>query len=322
MGSKAWLGAVLAVISVALVPTLSACGGLRDNFPTKTVTATAAPSTTPTTSQQDAMRTWHNAALVPLQEIRDAANEIVKAAEAFDLTSMGIACQKQHDAVEQAQQHMPSPDPDLTAQLQKALSDYSAATTICTTAVANRNLDDFAQGATLIDEANTYMDNAVKVLDADLGEPSNSAAPQSPSSPSIAANTADPETASQQLRQLAAGDRAFVSAQLADRWIPQLSSKHGTEQWTHDREDHVVYDPGQILQEHQQLRQQYGAKLLWSGDWTTYDHPDYWVTVVGITFPESSGALAWCTSKGFDSDHCAAKIVSTTHPIEGSTAYN
>ena len=53
---------------------------------------------------------------------------------------MGIACQAQHDAVEQVQQRMPSPDPDLTAQLQKALSDYSSAATICTTAVENGNL--------------------------------------------------------------------------------------------------------------------------------------------------------------------------------------
>jgi hypothetical protein len=79
---------------------------------------------------------------------------------------------------------MPSPDPDLTAQLQKALSDYSAAAAICTTAVENRNLDDFGQGATFLHEANTYMDNAVTILDADLGESPNSAAPPTgPSNP-------------------------------------------------------------------------------------------------------------------------------------------
>ena len=183
MGSRAWLGAAFAVTAIAIAPTLSACGGLRGSFPTKTVTPTAAPTTTPTTSQQDAVRAWHNATLVPAQEVRDAADKISKAAGAYDLTSMGIACQEEHDAVEQFQQHMPSPDPDLTAQLQKALSDYGAAAAICTTAVENRNLDDFAQGATLLGEANTYMDNAVKILGTDLGESSNSAAPQSPSSP-------------------------------------------------------------------------------------------------------------------------------------------
>jgi hypothetical protein len=48
----------------------------------------------------------------------------------------------------------------------------------------------------------------------------------------------------------------------------------------------------------------------------------FWVTIVGITFPDSSGALAWCRVQGFDADHCAAKVVSTSMPIEGSTAYN
>jgi hypothetical protein len=319
MGSKAWLGVAFAVTSVALAPTLSACGGLRDTFPTKTVTATATPTTTATTSQQDALRAWHNAALVPLQEIRDAADKISKAAEAFDLTTMGMACQEQHDAVEQAQQHMPSPDPDLTAQLQKALSDYSAATTICTTAIANRNLDDFAQGTTLLREANTYMDNAAKILDIDLGESSNSAAPPSSSSPTSTANTADPETALQQLQQQASEDRPFVTAKLADWWVPQLSSKRPGVV-----DDGVVWDNARTLQEHRQLRQKYPGivRLLWSGDWSTFSEPNFWVTVVADTFPESAGALAWCRSQGLDRDHCAAKIVSTTHPIEGSSAYN
>jgi serine/threonine-protein kinase len=44
--------------------------------------------------------------------------------------------------------------------------------------------------------------------------------------------------------------------------------------------------------------------------------------VVGITFRDSSGALAWCRSQGLDNDHCVAKVVSATRPIEGSTAYN
>jgi hypothetical protein len=319
VGSKAWLGAAFAVASVALSPALGACGGIRATFPTKTVTATAAPSTTPTTSQQDAIRVWHNAALVPLQEIRDAADKVVKAAEAFDLTSMGIACQEQHDAVEQVQEHMPSPDPDLTAQLQKALSDYSAAAAICTTAVENRNFDDFAQGATFLHEANTYMDNAAQILATDLGESPNSAAP-SPSASSNTVNTADPETALQQLQQIANSDRPFVTANLTNWWVPQLSSKRPG---VHD--DGVDWDNARTLQEHRQLRQKYPGdevRLLWSGDWSTFSAPDFWVTVAGVTFPESSGALAWCTSKGLDSDHCAAKIVSTAHPIEGSTAYN
>ncbi len=129
----------------------------------------------------------------------------------------------------------------------------------------------------------------------------------------------DPEAAAlQQLQQLAAADRDFVRAQLADHWIPQLSSKHSTEPWTTDPEDGMEYHSQQTLQEHQRLRQQYGARLLWSGDWSTYDHPDYWVTVVPETFSDGQSVLSWCSSQNRDVDHCSAEMVSTTLGSEGT----
>jgi serine/threonine protein kinase len=143
--------------------------------------------------------------------------------------------------------------------------------------------------------------------------PSNSSPAQVPAAPAL-----DPDAASlQQLQQLAAGDRAYVSAQLADRWIPQLSSKRPG-----IVDDGVVYNNTLTLQEHLRLRQQYNAKLLWSGDWSNYDASNFWVTVVPITFNDSSSALAWCTNQGFNSDHCYAEVVSTTSSGSGNTAHN
>ncbi|MGO9152435.1 serine/threonine-protein kinase [Mycobacterium sp.] len=129
----------------------------------------------------------------------------------------------------------------------------------------------------------------------------------------------DPESASlAQLRRIANHDHPFVTDWLADRWVPQISSKRlgivaeGT-----------VWNNAKILSEHLQLRAQFPeAKLLWSGDWSTFDAPDFWVTIVGDTFPDAASALAWCTRKNLDRDHCYAKIVSTTHPVHGSTAFN
>lgn len=125
--------------------------------------------------------------------------------------------------------------------------------------------------------------------------------------------TSAPQDPDQQLRQIVAGDRSFASTHLADRWIPQLSSKRPGVV-----DNGVIWDNAMTLQEHLQLRQRYpGARLLWSGDWSTLSAPNFWVTVAGITFPDSAGALAWCRSQGFDRDHCIAKIVSTTHPFAG-----
>ena len=139
-----------------------------------------------------------------------------------------------------------------------------------------------------------------------------------PDSTPTATDTPAPDPV-QQLQAFKERDAPAI-AQVVGQWIPQLSSKHGTEPWTYDPEDNVTYEPAQILQEHQQLRQQYGAKLLWSGDWTTYDQPDYWVTVVPTTYSDSDGVLNWCRSVNRDPDHCSAQIVSKTLGPAGAHA--
>lgn len=145
--------------------------------------------------------------------------------------------------------------------------------------------------------------------------PTSSAPP-----PRSSANTAapDPEAAAaEQLRQIAAGDRAVVAANGEDRWVPQLSSKRPGVV-----DEGVVWDNVRTLQEHLGFRQQYGAKLLWSGDWSVFNGSDWWVTIAPISYPDASGALLWCRQQGYDRDHCFAKLISTTHPVAGSTAYN
>ena len=108
-----------------------------------------------------------------------------------------------------------------------------------------------------------------------------------------------------------------MASQLADLWVPQLSSKRPGVV-----DQGLVWNNALTLQEHLQLRQQYGAKLVWSGDWSTFNGSDWWVTIVPLTFRSSDGALQWCTSQGIDRNHCFAKLVSTTHAISGSTALN
>jgi serine/threonine-protein kinase len=135
--------------------------------------------------------------------------------------------------------------------------------------------------------------------------------------PTTTAPPLDETTAAQQLSQLVSGDRPYIAANLADRWIPQLSSKRPGVV-----DDGQVFNNVLILQEHMRLRQQYNARLIWSGDWSTFDGNNWWITVVPVTFPSPGGALAWCRQNGLDRDHCYAKLVSTTHPPAGSTALN
>ncbi|OKH83580.1 hypothetical protein EB75_08350 [Mycobacterium sp. ST-F2] len=129
----------------------------------------------------------------------------------------------------------------------------------------------------------------------------------------------DDESASfDALRALANSDKPFVTSQLADRWVPQLSSKRpGLVA------EGMTWNNAATLREHLKLRLDYPeVRLLWSGDWSTFSAPNFWITIAGVTFGDADGALSWCRSHNLDRDHCYAKLVSTTHPVEGSTAFN
>jgi hypothetical protein len=58
---------------------------------------------------------------------------------------------------------------------------------------------------------------------------------------------------------------------------------------------------------------------LWSGDWSTFDGRNFWVTIVGLKSSYYIDVLQWCGDQGFDRDHCIAKMVSTWRPVEGTT---
>ncbi|OBG35451.1 protein kinase family protein [Mycobacterium sp. E3198] len=140
--------------------------------------------------------------------------------------------------------------------------------------------------------------------------------PAGATEPATTSTPAPPADPLQQLQQLAAEDEPYILAQLADQWVPQLSTKQpGTP------DDGVVYDNALILQEHLRLRQQYGAKLLWSSDWSNYDKPNFWVTIVPVPSSTPSNALRWCFFHNLDDDHCFAERISKTHSGRGSTEH-
>ncbi|ORM24072.1 hypothetical protein [Williamsia sp. 1135] len=77
-----------------------------------------------------------------------------------------------------------------------------------------------------------------------------------------------------------------------------------------------------ILDEFLALRLRFNdVRLLWTGEWTVFDDPGWWVTVAAATFAGPDQANAWCAANGLDRDHCFAKLVSTTVPPEGTTLY-
>ncbi|MGW4210937.1 zinc ribbon domain-containing protein [Lentzea sp. NPDC004789] len=114
-------------------------------------------------------------------------------------------------------------------------------------------------------------------------------------------------------RQLAA-DRPSVEAAVGV-WMPQLSSK---------KLGLVVngqsYGYLEIWADHQAIRSRYpDALLLWSGEFTSYDGKDFWVTVVPRPFPTGADANAWCDGQGIAQDDCYAKRLLHTGTSAGTT---
>jgi hypothetical protein len=119
------------------------------------------------------------------------------------------------------------------------------------------------------------------------------------------------------LAELRSSDFEVVQTLAMNRWVAQVSSK---------RVGLVVngktFTNADILQDHLAFRQRFsGARLVWSGNWTTFSAPNFWVTVVGPPYHSSDDANSWCDANGFGVDDCFAKFLSTDIGVEGTTVY-
>lgn len=119
------------------------------------------------------------------------------------------------------------------------------------------------------------------------------------------------------LDELRDSDLPVVRESIANRWVPQVSSK---------RVGLVVegrtLTSADILRDHLAYRDRFtGARLVWSGQWSTFSAPDFWVTVVGPPLPTPESANTWCDSNGYGVDDCFAKFVSNLFGVEGTTMY-
>ncbi|MBV7703958.1 PQQ-binding-like beta-propeller repeat protein [Nocardia nova] len=149
-----------------------------------------------------------------------------------------------------------------------------------------------------------------------------SGAPSAATQPATPASL-DPEIAAlDALRAQADADRPSVQKALADRWVPQLSSKREG-LVAPDVDGHLVtWSATEILQQHLRLRLQYPeVRLVWSDEWRTYDQPGWWVTIAGVTFADPDGANGWCDGHSIAVNECFAKLVSNTRDSAGTTKY-
>lgn len=129
--------------------------------------------------------------------------------------------------------------------------------------------------------------------------------------------------ASDALDLLVAEDTSALRS-VEGRWLPQVSAKRpglvAPSLLGDQFPGEVHWDAETILAEHLALREKYpDAKLLYSGDWSTYDLPDFYVTVIADPQRSADATLSWCRAERLGRDDCLAKIVSDSQGPDGST---
>ena len=172
----------IAATLIAVALTLSGCAttSAPSSSPTAatvtTVTSTAPiPVTTATTDPVDptdptaAMREWEALAGDHFKKSARALQQVSEAAEAGDEAAVRSGCQQLHDAnAIGLQRDLPTPDPELTAELQRMIDDMNVATHACLRFVLARNPNDAIVYQDYLARAVDHLDRAKLLLDADL----------------------------------------------------------------------------------------------------------------------------------------------------------
>jgi len=132
----------------------------------------------------------------------------------------------------------------------------------------------------------------------------------------LAPSTTTEDDALARLGEISAADQPFVESGVIERWVPQISSKKPNVVLPNG----TVWDALSILDDHRSWRERFPrVRLLWSGDYTTFEATDFWVTIVAIPFDSPEAANGWCDAQGLPLEDCFAKLVSHTQSHEGST---
>jgi len=124
----------------------------------------------------------------------------------------------------------------------------------------------------------------------------------------------DPSSAKAELDRLVAADRATVES-LVGQWVPQLSAKRpGLVA------NGITYDYVTILADYRANQARYpDAKLLFSGEYTSFKFADFWITIVPQPYSDGPSANTWCDAAAIPPDDCYAKMISHSQGYDGAT---
>lgn len=128
-------------------------------------------SSAPTTHSTTALQRWWAGAEKDFTDMQNASHDVDDAFSHFKPGALGAACQRVHDAAEvRMQSHLPSPNPELTAELHAAVEDFHSAAHLCLAVVAGSQAEYDGEFLSGMAQANKHMRAAQDIINRTLAD--------------------------------------------------------------------------------------------------------------------------------------------------------
>lgn len=122
-------------------------------------------STGPTVLRTRALQQWWAGAQPDFADMQNASKDVDQAFSHFRPGGLVAACEHVHDAAEvRMQSHLPSPNPELTAELHAAVEDFHSAAHLCLAVAAGSSANYDGEFFSSMREANRHMRAAQDII--------------------------------------------------------------------------------------------------------------------------------------------------------------
>jgi hypothetical protein len=128
-------------------------------------------SSAPTTRSATAIQQWWAGAEKDFMGMQKASREVDQAFSHFKPGALAVACQHVHDAAEVGlDSHLPSPNPELTAELHAAAEDFHSAAHLCLAVTAGSQADKDGEFFSSMAQGNKHMQAAQDIINRMLAD--------------------------------------------------------------------------------------------------------------------------------------------------------
>lgn len=120
----------------------------------------------PATERVAIQQWWESGADKHVVALQDALEGAQRSLQQFDKLGVERSCQRIHDAsVVDLQAHLPSPDSDLTAELNAAIQDAHTSAHVCLSAISGSPNNYDVEFTTYLDQALKHLKAATDIVD-------------------------------------------------------------------------------------------------------------------------------------------------------------